>query len=60
MSSISFELNELLNIVLLCSIAELTPISLVRTPDSPAFPQTPSLRDRVEQRVDAIAGSRTK
>jgi len=38
----------------------LTPIPLVRTPDSPAFPQLPSLRGRVEQQVDAIAGSANK
>lgn len=38
----------------------MTPIPLVRTPDSPAFPQLPSLRGRVEQQVDAIAGSANK
>lgn len=42
------------------STADLTPIPIVRTPDSPAFPQLPSLRGRVEQQVDAIAGSANK
>jgi len=53
-------MDEPLNILIPSSTADLTPIPLVRTPDSPAFSQLPSLRGRVEQQVDAIAGSANK
>lgn len=42
------------------SAADLTPIPLIRTPDLPSFPNLPSLRGRMEQQVDAIAGSANK
>lgn len=42
------------------SAAHLLPISITRTPESPAFPQLPTLRARVEQQVDALAGSANK
>lgn len=42
------------------STADLTPIPISRTPESPAFPELPTLRNRMEQQVDAIAGSANK